>query len=151
VISAIRNIRGENRISPAVKINVRIGITDGESQKILGNNRSAIMTMGRIENLDIGEEGSLSKCAVTQIIVGYFKVKVIIPLEGLVDIEEEVKRIEKTIEKLNKDIASISGRLNNENFVKNAAEDVVEADRKTLDQSKVQEISLRESLLRLKS
>jgi valyl-tRNA synthetase len=151
VISAIRNIRGENRISPAVKINVRIGITDGESQKILGNNRSAIMTMGRIENLDIGEEGSLSKCAVTQIIVSYFKVKVIIPLEGLVDIEEEVKRIEKTIEKLNKDITSISGRLNNENFVKNAADDVVEADRKTLEQSKVQEISLRESLLRLKS
>jgi valyl-tRNA synthetase len=151
VISAIRNIRGENRISPAQKIDVRLAPSDGEVQKILGNNRPALLSLGRIEKLDIGEEGSLAKCAVTLVAVKDIKVKVIIPLAGLVDIEEEVKRIQKTIEKLSKDIGSLSGRLSNENFVKNAAEDVVAADREILEKSKVQVQSLQEALIRLQS
>lgn len=150
VISAIRNIRGENRISPALKINVRLAPNDDFAQKVLGSHRASIMTMGRLENLDIGAEGSLAKCAVALCQSEQSSVKVIIPLEGLVDIEEEIKRIEKGMEKLNKDINSLSGRLNNENFVKNAAEDVVEADRKTLEDSRKQLQSMTEALARLR-
>lgn len=74
-----------------------------------------------------------------------------IPLEGLVDIDEEIKRVQKTIEKLSKDTSSLSGRLNNENFVKNASEDVVEADRLLLTQSQKQLIDLQQALVRLQS
>ncbi|MFS4458540.1 valine--tRNA ligase [Bdellovibrio sp. HCB2-146] len=148
VITAMRNIRGENRISPAIKLNVRLGVTNDTVQKLLGNNRTAIMTMGRLENLEIGEEGNLMKCAVTSVVVKDASVKVIIPLEGLVDFDEEVKRINKTMEKLQKDISSLTGRLSNEKFVANADEEVVAADRALLAQSKVQLESLRESLMR---
>ncbi|MEZ0392366.1 MAG: valine--tRNA ligase [Pseudobdellovibrionaceae bacterium] len=151
VISAIRNIRGENRISPAEKINVRLSPSDDAVQKILSLNRNAIVTIGRVENLDIGAEGNLSKCAVTPVAIKDSQVKVIIPLEGLVDIEEEVKRIQKAVEKLNKDITTLSTRLSNENFVKNAAEDVVEADKQLLEQSKKQIQSMQEALIRLQS
>ncbi|MFN7454383.1 MAG: valine--tRNA ligase [Pseudobdellovibrionaceae bacterium] len=151
VISAVRTIRGENRISPAIKVNVRLAPSDGEVQKILGNNKNAIVTLGRVENLDIGDAGNLAKCAVAPVAVQNSGVKVIIPLAGLVDIEEEIKRIQKQLEKLNKDIAQLTGRLGNENFVKNAAEDVVEADRLLLDQSKSQLVSLQEALARLQS
>jgi valyl-tRNA synthetase len=78
-------------------------------------------------------------------------VKVIIPLEGLVDFEEEINRINKSIEKLNKDVAGLSGRLSNENFVKNAAEDVVEADREQLKQAKAKLQSLNENLARFQA
>ncbi|MBX3018227.1 MAG: valine--tRNA ligase [Bdellovibrionaceae bacterium] len=151
VVSAIRNIRGENRISPAVKINVRMAPSDDFAQKVLGAHKGSIMAMARLETLDIGAEGSLSKCAVALCQSEQSTVKVIIPLEGLVNIEEEIKRIEKTIEKANKDIAMLSGRLNNENFVKNAAEEVVEADRKLLEDARNQVVTLRESLTRLQS
>ncbi|MFN7825573.1 MAG: valine--tRNA ligase [Pseudobdellovibrionaceae bacterium] len=151
VISAVRTIRGENRISPAIKVNVRLAPSDGEVQKILGNNKNAIVTLGRVENLDIGDAGNLAKCAVAPVAVQNSGVRVIIPLAGLVDIEEEIKRIQKQLEKLNKDIAQLTGRLGNENFVKNAAEDVVEADRLLLDQSKSQLVSLQEALARLQS
>lgn len=151
VISAIRNIRGENRISPAEKIAARISPSDANVQKILGNNKSSITTIGRIENLEIGEAGSLAKCAVTLVTVGQSRAQVIIPLEGLVDLEEEVKRIQKSIEKLTKDISTLTGRLSNENFVKNAAEEVVEADKKLLEENKSKVESLREALARLQS
>jgi valyl-tRNA synthetase len=149
VITAMRNIRGENRISPAIKLKVRLGAA-GEAQKVLNDNRTALMNMGRLEALDIGAEGDLMKCAVTTVNVKEASVKVIIPLEGLVDFDEEVKRINKTIEKLERDIGMLSGKLSNEKFVANADEDVVAADRILLAQSKVQLDSLRESLSRFK-
>ena len=148
VITAIRNIRGENRISPGTKINVRLGVVDGETQKILGNNRTAIMTLGRIENLEIGDAGNLMKCAVAPVSVQSRHAQVIIPLEGLVDFQEEIKRIQKIIEKLEKDISSLSSRLNNEKFISNADEDIVAQDRLLLEQSKIQIQALREALLR---
>lgn len=148
VITAIRNIRGENRISPAQKINVRLGIHQDDVQKILSANRSAIVNMGRIEQLDIGAEGNLMKCAVAPITIKDFDVKVIIPLEGLVDFDEEIKRIQKTIEKLQKDIGTLSGKLSNEKFLQNADEDVVANDRLLLEQSKAQLKSLSEALTR---
>lgn len=150
-ISAIRNIRGENRIKPGEKIIVRLAPQDEAAQKILGTNRTAIEVLGRIGELLIGDEGNLSKCAVTPVVVGASRLKVIVPLEGLVDIEEEIKRVEKTIEKLKKDILGLSGRLSNDNFIKNAAEDVVEADKATMAQAKTQLSALEEALLRLKS
>lgn len=148
VITAIRNIRGENRISPATKLNVRLGVNEASVQKTLSENRTAIMTIGRLENLDIGTEGNLMKCAVAPVSVREAQVKVIIPLEGLVDFGEELKRIQKTIEKLDKDINLLTNKLSNEKFVANADEDVIAADRQLLAQSKVQVASLKEALTR---
>jgi valyl-tRNA synthetase len=148
VITAIRNIRGENRISPAIKLKIRLGISQDEVQKILSHNRNAIMTIGRLEEMLIGEDGNMNKCAVTTVHIKDFRAKVIIPLDGLVDFNEEIKRIQKTIEKLEKDIGLLSGKLSNEKFVQNADEDVVAADRLLLSQSKEQIVALKEALTR---
>ena len=148
VITAIRNIRGENRISPAVKLSIRLGINQPEIQKILTNNSSAIMTIARLEKMDIGDDGNMIKCAVTPVAAGSAQIKVIIPLEGLVNFDEEIKRIQKTIEKLEKDTALLHAKLSNEKFVQNADEDVIAADRVLLQQSSQQILSLREALTR---
>ncbi|MBX3041977.1 MAG: valine--tRNA ligase, partial [Bdellovibrionaceae bacterium] len=147
-ILAIRNIRGENRLSPALKLKIRLGVGDAKAQKILSANKSALMTLGRLEEIEIGENGDLRKCAVNQVTVKDASVKVIIPLEGLVDFDEEIKRINKALEKLTKDISMLTGKLSNEKFVQNADEEVVAADRLLLEQSKVQLISLQEALTR---
>jgi len=149
VILAIRNIRGENRIKPALKINVRLAPADDKTQKILGVNKTSIVTMSRLENCDIGEAGNLAKCAVQPVHVKNLRVDVIVPLEGLVDIEEEVKRIRKTIEKLQKEMASLTSRLADKNFVANAPEEVVEAGKRQLDDSRAQVATLEAALTRL--
>ncbi len=148
VITAIRNIRGENRISPAIKLSVRLGIDQDNVQKILSGNKTALMTLGRLEKCDIGLDGDLMKCAVSTIVVSGDKVKIIIPLEGLVDFNEEIKRIQKTIEKLEKDVSVLNAKLSNEKFVANADEDVIANDRILMAQSKDQIISMQESLTR---
>lgn len=148
VITAVRNIRGENRISPAVKINVRIAIEDARMQKILTANRAVLMNLGRIEELTIGEEGSLTKCAVSSVTVKDHHCKVIIPLEGLVDFNEEIKRLNKLVEKLQKDIQTLTGKLSNEKFLQNADEDVVAQDKLLLETAKKQLVECQEALLR---
>lgn len=151
VIDAIRNIRGENRIKPGVKIKAMLAPIDGRVQKILGNNKSSIVRLGGLEVCDIGEVKSMSKCAVTPVQVGHDKVDVVIPLEGLVDFDEEIARLSKGIEKNLKEAAGIRGRISNENFVKNAPEEVVVADKERLVVLDNQVQSLRKSLERLQS
>lgn len=151
VIAAIRNIRGENRISPAIKLKVRIAVSDPRSQKVIGGHKDSILSLARLETLEVGQEGNLSKCAVSVVTEGDSTAKVIIPLEGLVDIEEEIKRIEKAIEKFTKDVSLLNGKLSNEAFIKNAAEDLIEADRKLLEQARHQVKDLNEALVRLKT
>ncbi len=149
VITAIRNVRGENSIKPSEKINVWLAPKDDYSQKLLGQNKSEIMRLASLENCHISNRDSLSKCAVAPIRMGESEVDVIIPLEGLVDIAKEILRLNKAIEKNEKDIKIINGKLSNKKFLENADEDVVEADRLLLISLTSKLAEMRESLMRL--
>lgn len=150
VIAAIRNIRGENRIPPSVEIDVRIDPHDEKIQKILSSNRASILRMAKVKDLFVGEIKSLAKCAVTPVIVKDARIQVVVPLEGIVDLEEEVKRLAKAIEKTQKELQGIEVKLNNPNFVKNAPEDVVVLDKQRLTELKARIDNLEESQARLK-
>jgi valyl-tRNA synthetase len=132
VIGAIRNIRGENRIKPGDELKVRIHPKEAASQKILQANKGYITKLAKLGACDIQSEGTLSKCALTPVHVHGFNVDVIVYLEGVVDLGEELKRIQKTIDKYQGEVTGLSGRLKNENFVKNAPPEVVEQGRATL-------------------
>jgi valyl-tRNA synthetase len=149
VIGAIRNIRGENRIKASDKINVRLAPADEKAQKVLGENKTAIMTMSRLSDCSIGEAGNLQKCAVQPVQIAGMKVDVIVPLEGLVDIAAEVDRIKKAIEKLQKDVTSLTKRLSDDNFVANAPEEIVAQGKQQLEQSRAQITTLDAALSRL--
>ncbi len=149
-IAAIRNIRGENQIKPGQTIKARLAPFDARVQKILGENKTVIMRLARLESCDIGEAGSLAKCAVSPVRLQDASVDVIVPLEGLVDIEEEIKRINKLMEKLEKDSSVLRGKLSNENYLKNAPEELVTADKSLLEQQNAQAGRFRESLQRLR-
>lgn len=149
VIATIRNIRGENRIKPSEDLRVRINPKEDKAQKILQANKAYIMKLAKLSACDIQEEGSLSKCALMPIKIHQFDVDVIVYLEGLVDLAEERKRIEKAIEKFQKEMAGLNARLNNDNFVKNAPQDVVEQGRAQLVELTSKVRALSESLHRL--
>ena len=149
VITAIRNIRGENGIKPGVQLEIRLAPLDDRVQKILGENKVVIMRLARLSNCEIAVGGNLQKCALTPVRLPDAGVDVIVPLEGVVDIEEEVKRINKSVERIQKDIAMLNAKLNNENYVKNAPEDIVAADKVLVAQFTAQVAKLQDSLSRL--
>ncbi|MGE0526605.1 MAG: valine--tRNA ligase [Bdellovibrionales bacterium] len=149
VITALRNIRGENRIKPGVKIPARLAPHDDKAQKVLGENKSAISVLAKLDTCEIGEAGNMSKCAVQPVQIAGMRVDVIVPLEGLVNIEEEVQRIRKTIEKLQKDVSLLTKRLSDTNFTANAPEDIVDQGKRQLEEAKAQMATLEGALMRL--
>jgi valyl-tRNA synthetase len=54
---------------------------------------------------------------------------VFVPLEGLIDLAAERKRLEKEIERVSRLLAGINKKLNNEDFLKKAPKEVVERER----------------------
>lgn len=149
VISAIRNIRGENRIKPGEKLKVRLRPGEAGSQKVLQANKDAIQSLARLEECIIQEEGSTSKCAVVPLRQGSFVVDVIVYLEGVVDLEEERKRILKSIEKFQGEMQGLSRRLSNDSFTKNAPVEVVETGRAQLKELEEKISTLQSSLTHL--
>ncbi len=69
-----------------------------------------------------------------------------LPLEGLVDVEAERKRIEGEIAKVEKELARSEGKLGNPNFVERAKPEVVEKERERLVGWKDKLTQLRELL-----
>ena len=55
--------------------------------------------------------------------------KVILPLEGLIDMDKEIERLEKELDKLQKELDRVDKKLSNENFVNKAPEKIINEER----------------------
>ena len=60
------------------------------------------------------------------------KLKVMIPLEGLIDVHEETERLDKKINKLTKEKEMLASKLANKNFTENAPKDLVDSQKERL-------------------
>ena len=76
--------------------------------------------------------------------------KIIIPLEGLIDFDEEIARQNKKIEKLNKEKMSLEGRLKNKNFVEKAPKELIEETQARADELSSQSNAIKELIETLK-
>ena len=76
-------------------------------------------------------------------------IQVIVPLTGVVDIAALRSKLEKKLSKIDKNIQSLSARLNNQAFVANASPEVVQADKDVLAEAEKQAEILREKMQQL--
>ena len=149
IITAIRNIRGENNIPLSSKLSVQL-VCHRDFQKIIKDYQIFILQLAKVANCQIALEApSLSKSAVHLVQIDKVKVQVIVPLEGLVNFEEEVKRLEKNIHKVEVEIQKINTYLHNPRFIKNAPEKLVNEHQGKLKSLKTKKDHLKKSLDRL--
>ena len=122
-VSSVRQIRSEMTISPKQSIKIIVDDASNSDIKRLELFESFISNMGSIESI-IHKEGpdDLPKSAIA-LLKG---MKIYIPLEGLVDIEEEKARLQKKLSNLNQDLKSVENRLSNDAFVEKAPKEVVD-------------------------
>lgn len=150
VITAIRNIRGENRIALHQPIDVKIIMEKGDYQDRLEVHKDFILKLAKVKSCEITTDKlSLSKVAVSLLQIEDTRLRVVVPLEGLVDLDKEIKRIEKNLHKVQEDIQKLNGRLNNPDFVKNAPDRVVAEHKSQLQHLQAKHKSLTESLKHL--
>jgi valyl-tRNA synthetase len=146
VIKGIRNVRGENRVSPAMEIPAVIK-ADGSATTLLERNRGHLLKQARLKSLEItgGKvDASGSACQV----VG--NIEIFIPLKGLVDAAAEIKRIDKELANLEAELGRAQKKLSNESFVKNAPPEVVQTEKDRLSEVGFKKGKLLESLKNFK-
>lgn len=132
VIEAIRNFRGENRIPPKKEFPVRYITQSSAADVFVKLHRDEILALTRISSLDRATEDhdkakSSSAEALIPLINPPLDLK--ISLEGLVDVEEERRRIRKEIDKTQSDLEHIQKKLGNEAFVSRAPAELVTQER----------------------
>ena len=130
VVRSIRNVRAEFKIPTNVA--VASIIETAENEYSLEDQRQTIENLARTEPLIFqvsdGEIASLDNTA-TIVLNG---ATILISLQGLVDTKSEKDRLSREAEECTKNIQSLSGRLNNAQFLSKAPEEVVEKERERL-------------------
>ena len=126
LIKVIRNIRSEMDIPPSTRIKVYIKTIDSSDSERIDSAREYISKLCRTSEINVGINLSKPKASATGIVRN---MELFVPLEGILDFEEEKKRLEKKINKLEKDFSVLERKLKNEDFIKNAPAEVVEKDK----------------------
>ena len=135
VVSAIRSIRSESRISPATELTVTVkpGASDAESLSesvaLIGALARAAITID--EHAERPPQSAHAMAGPAEVFVH---------LEGVVDLSAERARLAKEIERADKEIAFLDGKLARADFVERAPAEVVERERSRLaDQRRIHE------------
>ena len=148
LIRAVRNIRAEVNTPLSKPIHLLIK-ANGEAEKaLLTENMSYIQRFCNPEVLEIDTEVEAPNDAMSAVIAG---AEIYLPLADLINIEEEIARLEKELEKWNKEVARVQGKLSNERFVNNAPEEVVAAEREKEVTYKEKQAAVQERIASLKS
>ncbi|MFW5636313.1 MAG: valine--tRNA ligase [Thermodesulfobacteriota bacterium] len=123
VITGVRNIRGEMNIAPSQELRVTVQTADSGILRSLENHAAIIRELARLDSLTVEEPGERPRSAATAVIEN---ATIFISLEGVIDFQQEIKRLEKEMAKLEKELSGVNKKLNNEDFLAKAPEEVVE-------------------------
>ncbi len=129
VIEAIRNFRGENNLSPKKDFTLHVASQDADAKDFFQKYSKDVLQLARVAAIAdnaIGKSVSKFEAVITLLNPA---AELRISLEGLVDVEEERKRVQKEIDKVKVDLAHVEGKLGKESFVAKAPKELLEKTR----------------------
>jgi len=134
VISAVRNIRGEMNVPPGTKVSVVVK-AGGAAADHLRRSAAKVEALGRVASLIVDAAAVKPPKSAAAAVGG---LEIYLPLEGLIDLDAERKRLDKKLAELTKAVDGADRKLANENFTSRAPEDVVQAERERRDKMAVE-------------
>jgi valyl-tRNA synthetase len=144
-VGAIRTVRSESRISPAVELQVSVKPAGPDVAAALAGSVAVIGSLARAAITVAADGARPANSAVATTPSG----DVFVRLEGVVDFEAERQRLRKEVERARKEIAFLEGKLGRPEFVERAPAEVVERERARLAEQRQTEQKLSTSLAAL--
>lgn len=126
LIRSVRTIRSEVNTPLSKKIELLIKTNDASIETFLKENETYIERFCNPENLVISSQIEAPESAMSAVITG---AEIYLPLAGLINIDEEIIRLEKEMAKWESEVKRVQGKLLNERFVSSAPEAVVQVER----------------------
>lgn len=135
LIKAVRNSRSEVNAPMSSAIDILIKTKDDDTRKVFESNVDYINRFCHPKRLEIAADIEAPKLAMTSVITG---AEVYLPLADLIDLNEEISRLQKEAKKLESEVTRGEKKLGNEKFVANAPEAVVAKEKEKLANYKQQ-------------
>ena len=145
IITGVRNIRGEMNISPSKPLPALLENASDKDLQRFNQYQPYLTKFGRIESIETVNSEDAPESAT--VVIG--DMNVLLPLGSLIDPQEELQRLNKEIEKAQKDIDANQGKINNEQFTSRAPEHVVNTVKETLETALKLKESLQEQKLKI--
>lgn len=147
-ITSLRNVRQSFNISPSIKVNIEV-LAPSEEKPVFEAVIPYLQRLARVENVKfIDNTDNSSKKSATAVVSAS---KIIIPLENLIDMEEEIARQNKKLDKLLKEKSSLEGRVNNPKFVEKAPKELVEETKAKIEELSGQQKAIEDFINLLKA
>ena len=149
VVGAIRRIRASQNIAPKETVPVAIRCSES-SQALLEPMKDSFISLTQADVIAMGPEVTPFETD-APLAIPSMDIEVHVDLEKFIDLDAELARLDKLMNQLTKQISGKEAKLNNENFVSRAPEDVVQRERDSLDELRGQQESVAGDIARLKA
>ncbi|MDO6588825.1 valine--tRNA ligase [Loktanella sp. D2R18] len=145
LIDNTRSARAQSHVPAGAKVPLVVTGLDAKGQSAWDNNHVLIQRLARIESLT-AVDAFPKGCVTIPMEGGTFG----LPLADLIDVPEEIARLEKTLQKLAKELGGLRGRLGNPKFVASAPDEVVAEAKENLSLREGEEAQIKAAIARLK-
>ena len=143
VILGVRRIRSERNIPPARPLAIQVMGGGGQARAWLDGNRGYIRALAGVA--DVVEAVQPPDDAVTARVGD---MAIFIPLADLIEPEREIERLRKRLLSLSRDVERLGAKLENQDFVRRAPQQIVQRERDKLAEANVAVAGLNEQLER---
>ncbi len=125
-VLGVRQIRGEMDIAPSRPLPVILDGASDDDRAYLGRHGNYLKRLARIDSVDTLADGAEAPPAATALLD---HMKILVPMAGVIDPKAELERLDRQRTRTQKDLARGEGKLANENFCRNAPDEVVAKER----------------------
>ncbi|HEY4555052.1 MAG TPA: valine--tRNA ligase, partial [Lysobacter sp.] len=129
VISSVRRIRSELNVAPSKQVTLLLAEGSADDRARAARFDSQLRFLCRLEAIDTVDDANAAPASAAAVVGA---LRLLVPLEGLVDLGAERARLDKELKRVDGEIAKSQGKLASETFVSNAPAAVVEQERKRL-------------------
>ena len=148
VIQGVRRIRSELNLAPAQMLDVWFQGGASSDRQREQQFAEVLGQLARVQSTRwVDDDAATAQCAVA--LVG--ELKILIPLKGLVDVEEELARLNKQLQREQADLGKSENKLGNRRFVDNAPPAVVEQERQRLATHRANVENFQDQIRRMES
>ncbi len=123
VISGIRNLRQSVNIKPKDEVAVQLFTDDQQLANYFNENQTNFAELAKATNVMVKTKAS--DRPTKSISSATTHTEIFIPLEGIIDLADQIKRIEKNIQKVEKELSKFTGKLSNKKFTDRAPAEVI--------------------------
>ncbi|ANE47159.1 valine--tRNA ligase [Paenibacillus swuensis] len=126
IIRSVRNIRAEVNVPMSKKIELMVKAADADTLAILRRNEMYLTRFCNTSALEVDTDVAAPDKAMTTIVTG---AELFLPLAGLIDITQEIARLEKEAATLTSEVERVDKKLSNQGFVAKAPAHVIEEEK----------------------